>query len=187
LASETEKKGISWFKGVLSSQNQVEKNSVEQQAVLTEVAVEELTSQFIEHEQQIKDSVKQTFSKENQDKIAMDVMVSIENMLKDRQLLFYKNKGFEDQLYAANETINRFKHDLIKKDHLLQEKYKEIHDLEKNLTNKQMRYDQLLEDYKEYQRHLTWSMKKFRVSLRKKQPNTTNFMKKLRMSNIKIC
>lgn len=91
------------------------------------------------------------FSKDHQDKISLDVIVSIENILKDRQLLTYKNKGLEEQLAAANEAISRYKHEQIKKDQLIQEKSKEIRELENVLTNKQMSYDQLLEDYKEYQ------------------------------------
>lgn len=151
MAGEIEKKGIGWFKGVLSNQNHLEKNSVVQQEVPTEVVMEAQVNSIKETEQQAMDSSKQLFSKDDHDKTAMDVIISIENLLKERQLQSYKNKGLEDQLYNANDTINRFKRDQMKKDQLLQEKNKEIRELENNLTNKQMRYDQLLEDYKEYQ------------------------------------
>lgn len=151
MASQTEKKGMSWLKGVLSSPNQSEIDSAEHQEIVTNMDLEETSNTINESNQPVSDSNKHIFSKDNQDKISMDVIVSIENMLKERQLLSYKNKGLEDQLFTLNETINRFKHDQIKKDQLLQEKNKEILDLENNLTNKQMRYDQLLEDYKEYQ------------------------------------
>ncbi|HIW32596.1 MAG TPA: hypothetical protein IAA29_07405 [Candidatus Paenibacillus intestinavium] len=151
MASEIEKKGKNWFKSVLSNQNQLEKGSAENQELITEFVFNESTKSMEESEQPNTDINKQFFEKNNQDKIVLDVMVSIENMLKERQLLSYKNKGLEEQLNATNETINRFKHDQIKKDQLLQEKQKEIRDLENNLTNKQMSYDQLLEDYKEYQ------------------------------------
>jgi chromosome segregation ATPase len=162
LVSEREKKGISWFRGVLSNQNQLETNSVEQQEAVTGIVVEEPSNPMKEHEQSANDSNKHLFSKDNQDKIALDVIVSIENMLKDRQLLSFKNRGLEDQLYTADETINRFKHDQIMKEQLLQEKNKEIRELENNLTSKQMRYDQLLEDYKEYQ--LTSNMEYEKIS-----------------------
>jgi chromosome segregation ATPase len=151
LVGETEKKGIGWFKGVRSNQNQLEKNSAEQPEDVPNMVVEESSITPKESEQPVGDSNRHLFSKGNQDKITLDVVISIENMIKERQLLSYKNKGLEDQLYTANETINRFKHDQIKKDQLIQEKNKEIRELENNLTNKQMSYDQLLEDYKEYQ------------------------------------
>ncbi|MBP0723602.1 hypothetical protein J5Y03_00200 [Bacillus sp. RG28] len=151
MASEIEKKGISWFKGVLSNQNQLKKMNVEQPEVVTEMNGEETLNTMEEFEQPDTNTNKNIFSKDDQDKIALDVIVSIENILKERQLLSYKYKGLEEQLFLANETINRFKHEQIKRDQLLQEKNKEIRELESNLTNKQMRYDQLLEDYKEYQ------------------------------------
>lgn len=151
MASEIEKKGKNWFKSVLSNQNQLEKNSTEKQELIAEFVFDEPSKAMEESDQSNTDSNKHFFTKDNQDKVVLDVMVSIENMLKERQLLSYKNKGLEEQLNATNETITRFKHDQIKKDQLLQEKHKEIRDLENNLTNKQMSYDQLLEDYKEYQ------------------------------------
>ena len=151
MASEIEKKGKNWFKSVLSNQNQLEKNSAEKHDIITEFVFNEPIKTTEDSEQAITDSNKQFFTRDNQDKVILDVMVSIENMLNERQLLLYKNKGLEDQLNATNETITRFKHDQIKKDQQLQDKNKEIRDLENNLTNKQMSYDQLLEDYKEYQ------------------------------------
>src|SRR5690606_15573989 len=93
----------------------------------------------------------QIFSKDNQDKVVIDLIVSLENLIKDRQLIIYKKKSLEDQLSLANDTISRMKKDLIKKEQLLQEKNKEIRELENSLTNKQMSYEQLLEDYKEFQ------------------------------------
>jgi hypothetical protein len=162
MAGEIEKKGISWFKGVLSNQNPLEKNGAEQQDVITEI---DQSNTLEESEQQSTENNKHIFSKDNQDKLALDLIVSIENMLKERQLLAYKYKGLEDQLYTANETIIRFKHDQIKKDQLLQEKGKEIRELENNLTNKQMSFDQLLEDYKEYQLTSNTDYEKISVQL----------------------
>lgn len=162
MASEIEKKGKNWFKSVLSNQHPVEKNPIDKQELVTEFLFEDSSKTMEESEQLNADINKHFFTKDNQDKIVLDVMVSIENMLKERQLLSFKNRGLEEQLIATNETITRFKHDQIKKDQLLQEKHKEIRDLENNLTNKQMSYDQLLEDYKEYQ--LTSNMEYEKIS-----------------------
>ena len=145
MANDSHKKGIRWFKGVLSNENIIEKQQegeilIEEKIIHTENPVHSLV-----------ENNNATLSKDNQDKIALDVIVSLENIIKDRQLLTYKNKGLEEQLQASNETINRFKQEQIKTEQLLQEKSKEIRELENNLTNKQMSYDQLLEDYKEYQ------------------------------------
>ncbi|WP_404427820.1 hypothetical protein LG296_07335 [Ureibacillus chungkukjangi] len=153
----TEKKKGNWFKNALSNQNQLEdtvKESIETEIELEQEPQEQvdtITNTVEESAPLVTDNTPSLFSKENQDKIALDVIVSIENILKERQLLAYKNDAMMDQINAANETIYRFKREMLKKDQLLQDKNKEIRELENTLTNKQMSYDQLLEDYKEYQ------------------------------------
>lgn len=145
MANDSHKKGIRWFKGVLSNENINEKQ--QEGAILIEektVTNENTSPPLAENNPTI-------LARDNQDKTALDAIVSLENLLKDRQLLTYKNKGLEGQLQAANESITRFKQEQIKAEQLLQEKNREIRDLENNLTNKQMSYDQLLEDYKEFQ------------------------------------
>jgi len=142
------KKGISWFK--VSNYNKDE-NNIEQQVPVNESIQEELLLNLEEPLQISTQNNNHLFSKDNQDKVALDLIVSLEKMIKDRQLTIYKNKNLDNQLFSANETISRIKQDSIKKDQLLQEKNKEIRVLENSLTNKQMSYDQLLEDYKEFQ------------------------------------
>lgn len=149
--NEIDKKGTGWFKNILSKQNQIEGIYDEQKEIITDIIIDGPSMFKEEPEQLVTDNNKKLFIKDNQDKIVLDVMNSIENMLTERQLVSYKNKGLEEQLNAANETISRFKHEQIKKDQLFQEKSKEIRELEVTLTNKQMSYDQLLEDYKAYQ------------------------------------
>lgn len=142
--------GISWFKSTNYSPSQLSQDDMEQQIIVDDIEEEQLLN-VKESEQANTYNENLLFSKDNQDKVVLDSIVSLENMIKDRQLILYKNKGLEEQLFVANETISRMKKDLMKKDQQLQEKSKEIRGLEISLTNKQMNYDQLLEDYKEYQ------------------------------------
>lgn len=144
------KKGLSWLKPSNNNQNQSDKNMV-QQVSKAEVLEENQLSNSIEIEQRDKQSESLFFAKNNQDKVVLDLIVALENIIKERELLMHKNKEIKDQLHTANETINRIKHELTKKDQLLQENSKEISKLESKLSNKQMSYDQLLEDYREYQ------------------------------------
>mgnify|MGYP006874526881 CR=1 FL=1 len=137
-----EKKGLTWLKNIRSSQVQTEPTTVEPQSSV------ELSEEIEQTEPQ---NNTELLSKDTQDKIVLDLIVSLENLLKDRQLMLYKNKALEEQLHNANESINRLKQDQLKKEQLLQEKNKEIRSLEDILTSKQMSYEQLLEDYKEYQ------------------------------------
>lgn len=165
---------MSWFKGGRSNQPQLSQNEIE---------TNEASTDLIEEYSNMEDSIppestskKYILSKENQDKLSMDLIVSIENVLNDRQLMLYKNDGLEDQLHTANETISRLKHDLVKKEQLVQDKNKEIRTLESNLTNKQMAYDQLLEDYKEYQNTSSNDFEKVSVQL-EKETNKYNMLK----------
>ncbi|MFA5575931.1 MAG: hypothetical protein WCZ27_02585 [Tissierellaceae bacterium] len=140
------KKGLAWLKSSFFSQNPTEEDNVEKEEILNEER-----SIAMKENEQVAAQNNNIFAKDNQDKIILDLIVPLENLIKDRQLIQYRNKGLEEQLYVANETMNRMKQDLVKKDQQLQEKNKEIRNLETNLTSKQMSYDQLLEDYKEYQ------------------------------------
>jgi hypothetical protein len=148
---KTKKAGVGWFKTTNNDQNQLEQDSANQQSDISKAKNEEETLNPNELEQIDAQNNNSLLTKENQDKVVLDAIVSLENMLKDRQLILYKNNGLVDKLEVANETINRIKQDSMKKEQLLQEKIKEIQALENSLTSKQMSYDQLLEDYKEYQ------------------------------------
>lgn len=105
----------------------------------------------------------------DKDKTALDLVMAVENLLNDRQLSQFKAKDTEDQLDNANEVINRLKNDLSKKEHLLLEKDKEYRVLEDKLTSKQMSYDQLLEDYKEYQNSTNTSIENLKYQLEKER------------------
>ncbi|WP_249310391.1 hypothetical protein [Bacillus sp. FJAT-49736] len=146
---ENKSKSRGWLIGKLGNQSQLEKS--DEQESISAIATELVQTFPEEIEPTDTTNTKNLFSKENQDKVSLDIIVSLENMLKDRQLILYKNKDLEEQLYSLNEIISRLKHEQMKKDQLLQEKSKELSVIEGKLTKKQMSYDQLLEDYKDYQ------------------------------------
>lgn len=156
---------MGWLKGVMSSQQHHPEENNHIKEAPTEVLL-------VEQVQEGKESTGQSqthsfFSKDNQDKVTLDLIVSLENMLNDRQLLLYKNKGLEEKLYSEKETTSRLKHENVKKEQQLLEKSKEITALETKLTNKQMSYDQLLEDYKEYQQNSNLEFEKVSSQLEK--------------------
>ncbi|WP_430510504.1 hypothetical protein [Gottfriedia solisilvae] len=163
MTKDSKNKSIDWLKGVLSKQNQYEA-SINVQHISSEGADDHLIEEAIAIES---NTQKQPFSKDNQDKVSLDLIISLENMLNDRQLTIFKNKDLEDQLYTANEMISRLKHDQMKKDQIIQEKNKEISVVEGKLTKKQMSYDQLIEDYKEYQNNSNNEFEKMTNQLEK--------------------
>lgn len=175
MTKENKNKSLSWFKSVRSNQNQLDHANTYEEEVTTTV-IENEVIQLEDFSTIDNSSKKYILSKENQDKISLDLIVSLENILQDRQLILYKNEGFEDQLNTANETNSRLKHDLVKKEQIIQDKLKEIRALESNLTNKQMVYDQLLEDYKDYQNTSSNDFEKVSIQL-EKQINKYNMLK----------
>jgi len=162
---DTRKKGMGWFKGFDGGQNQSEQDNLGQQVSGTNSMKDAQIDNIKEAEKNVPQNDNVLFSKDNQDKIVLDLIVSLENMIKDRQLVIYKNKDLDSQLFTANETISRIKQDLMKKEQLLLERNKEIRGLETNLTNKQMGYDQLLEDYKDYQNTSNTDYEKISIQL----------------------
>lgn len=108
MTKETKVTTMNWLKGVLSNQNQIEK----EQPIFEEV--EEVSSD-LEVLESSSDS-KSLLSKDNQDKVSLDLIVSVENMLYDRQLILYKLKDLEDRFNSANEMIGQLKHDQVKKE-----------------------------------------------------------------------
>ncbi|MET3196834.1 hypothetical protein [Bacillus sp. OAE603] len=163
MTKDSKNKSIDWLKGVLSKPNQYEA-SINVQHISSEGADDHLIEEAVAIES---NTQKQPFSKDNQDKVSLDLIISLENMLNDRQLTIFKNKDLEDQLYTANEMISRLKHDQMKKDQIIQEKNKEISVVEGKLTKKQMSYDQLIEDYKEYQNNSNNEFEKMTNQLEK--------------------
>ncbi|MNM96107.1 hypothetical protein D3C81_1085730 [compost metagenome] len=176
MARDTKNKSMGWFKGVLSNQNELSQTSKEDH-IPTEYELVE--TEFSSKDTSIpsdNSSKKYTLSKENLDKVSLDLIVSIENVLNERQLMAFKNEDLDNQLQTSTETISRLKYDLVKKDQLVQDKNKEIRTLESTLTSKQMSYDQLLEDYKEYQSTANLDFDKVSTQL-EKEINKYNLLK----------
>lgn len=175
MTKENKNKSLNWFKSVRGNQNQLDHANTYMEEAATTV-IENEVIQLEDFSSIDNSSNKYILSKENQDKISLDLIVSLENILQDRQLILYKNEGLGEQLNTANETNSRLKHDLVKKEQIIQDKLKEIRGLENNLTNKQMAYDQLLEDYKEYQITSSNDFEKVSTQL-EKQINKYNMLK----------
>lgn len=178
MARDTKNKSRNWLKGVLTQTEPVSaRNEGDEEPLdLVNHAVSNKDLPGESPRASEGSSKKYILSKENLDKVSLDLVVSLENMLNERQLIMYKNEDFEQQLGTANETISRLKYDLVKKDQLIQDKSKEIRALETSLTNKQMSYDQLLEDYKEYQNTANHDFEKVSNKL-EKEVNKYNLLK----------
>lgn len=175
MARDTKNKSMGWLKGVLSNSNEPVPTATEGVEEPLELVEDAVSHKEVPSPSE-SSSKKYMLSKENLDKVSLDLVVSLENMLNERQLILYKNEDYEQQLQTANEAISRLKYDLVKKEQIIQDKSKEIRTLETSLTNKQMAYDQLLEDYKEYQSTANHDFEKVSSQL-EKEINKYNLLK----------
>jgi len=144
------KRPKSWLKNVLSTQ--VENDNGEGSELEPILHNHDGIEEHIETEEKFDNNPNNMlFPREDMDKVTLDTVVAVENLIKDRRLVLINNEGLKDQLHVANESINRLKAEVAKQAQIIEEKDKEYSRLEEKLTTKQMSYDQLLEDYKNYQ------------------------------------
>lgn len=161
---------MGWLKGVLAARNDEEQQEQHEQHGQDERLVDESYIEQVDR-MPIDDSsnYKNIFSRENQDKITLDLIVSVENIISDRQILTHKNKDLTDQLHNSNDMIKRLRHEQTKKEQQILDYEKAILTLEENLSGKQMSYDQLIEDYKEYQNNSNETIENLKFQIEKEQ------------------
>lgn len=107
--------------------------------------------------------------REQKDKITLDLVVAVENALNDRKLLQFKNKGLEEKLRTANESIERLKNEFRKSEQMVEDLKAEVSRLELKLTDKQADYDKLLNDYREYRNGMAREIEKLKAHIEKEQ------------------
>ncbi|MGP4040331.1 hypothetical protein ACTWP4_10650 [Gracilibacillus sp. D59] len=100
---KTKKNGIRRLKGVRSNQNQSERDVKEQQIADTEVMYEE-TETSNEPEQQKVQTNNDLFSKSDQ-----DLILSVENILKDREIIQYKSQGLLNYIQSLKKSLSEIK------------------------------------------------------------------------------
>jgi hypothetical protein len=168
-----------WLKGVLSNQSETVDERSEWEIDLDLASNPKESSEKEENNPQTETAaVPQNnilFQREDMDKITLDMVVSVENLLKDRQLVLINNHALKEHLHNAYENINKLKDDVAKQEQIIRDKNIEYSRLEDKLTTKQMNYDQLLENYKEYQYTSNNEFESLKIQLEKE----TNKYKRL--------
>lgn len=138
--------GAGWFKSNILNK------TADDEILEEEEVLEEDKEEIFEDKSKDVDQIKNMLSKNNKDKIVLDLIMPLENLIKDRQMVILNNDDLEDKLRVANEAIDRMKKNIEAQEVRLESRDREIQALENNLSNKQMSYDQLLEDYREFQK-----------------------------------
>ncbi|MDR5658842.1 hypothetical protein RH915_05010 [Serpentinicella sp. ANB-PHB4] len=105
----------------------------------------------------------------HKEKVIVDVEVAVEQIIKDRQLKMVAIKDLEAQLTNANQKIDKLKQDVQTANKKVNEQQMEKKQLEEELTLKKLNFDQLLEDYGEYQVRISNEVEEVNFALEKEQ------------------
>lgn len=133
-----------WFKTKVSTEPEKNVKAVEKKPV-------EKEGNMSEKKAIANPVVDNILSRSNKDKFISDLVSPLEDLIKDRELLMVNKQDLENKLNVANSTIDRMKNNIDDQEKKLVTQVEEIKSLEKNLSEKQTSYDQLLEDYKNHQ------------------------------------
>lgn len=85
------------------------------------------------------------------DQTDLDLVIAVENTIKKRRFEWTKLKDLQQQLHELNNELDRLKSSKQMKEEHIAELEERIRIKDEQLMNKQMRYDQLVEDYEDYQ------------------------------------
>lgn len=102
------------------------------------------------YKQQKNDSILQ-LNESNKDKFSLDLVASVEQIIKDRHILKLSISDLESKLSNEKENSNRLRNEKMILEKYIDEKDMEVERLENKITDKQLNFEQLMEDYKELQ------------------------------------
>jgi chromosome segregation ATPase len=90
-------------------------------------------------------------AKARMDKLSLDLLGVAEQMIQAKQLAEQKILELQDRLHQAGGHIDRLTRDIRNLDQMIGERDHSIADLEQKLAGKNLKVDQVLEDYRELQ------------------------------------
>ncbi|TFB18861.1 hypothetical protein E3U55_11350 [Filobacillus milosensis] len=89
------------------------------------------------------------------DKIALDLLVAVDQMMSDRDLVKQNLDDVRDRLKHSDDYVNKLTQEKAQLEQTVSDKDTEIGRLEDQIANRNMKYDQLMEDYQDMQMRLT--------------------------------
>jgi len=100
--------------------------------------------------------------KSHLDKKSLDLVFAVEQMIQAKQRVETSNYEMQDRLNYANGQIDRLNKDLKNMNKVIEDREKSIRDLEQRLAEKNLRVDQMLDDYRELQSTLSYEIEELK-------------------------
>lgn len=93
------------------------------------------------------------------DRASQELLLAVEHFIRDREVLKLTNANYQKEIEYLQTKVQRLQQEDGGLKYALREKEEEIREVEGKLVQKQLHYDQLLEEYKELQAMTTAEIK----------------------------
>ncbi|WP_271750979.1 hypothetical protein [Cohnella sp. JJ-181] len=116
--------------------------------------------------------------KSHMDKKSLDLIFAVEQMIKDKQHIEMSHQDLQDRLSHANGQTDRLNRDLKNLGKVIEEREKSIAELEQRLIDKNLKVDQMMEDYRELHGTLSGEVEELKGMVELERQNYAGLLQK---------
>lgn len=117
-------------------------------------------------------------NKAHMDKSSLDLLFAVEQMIKEKQHVEMSHNDVQDRLNHANGQNDRLNRDLKNLGKVIEEREKSILELERKLADKNLKVDQMLEDYRELQSNMAGQNEELKGVIELERQNYAGLLQK---------
>lgn len=119
-----------------------------------------------------------TTSKTQLDKKSLDLIFSVEQIIQSRQHAETNINELQDRLSHSNGHVERLNRDMKNLNKVIEEREKNVLDLEHRMIEKNLKVDQVMEDYRELQSTLATEIEELKSTIDLEQQKYINLVQK---------
>lgn len=117
-------------------------------------------------------------NKGQMDKRSLDLVFAVEQIIKDKQHVEISHNDLQDRLGHANAQMDRLNKDLKNLGKVIEEREKSILELEQRVTDKNLKVDQMMEDYRELHSTMSSEIEELKSVIELERQNYTGLLQK---------
>ncbi len=139
---------------------------------------EEMSERSAKFESNEESSSSILVNKGHLDKRSLDLVFAVEQMIKAKQQIEMSYNDLQDRLSHANGQNDRLNKDLKNLSKVIEEREKSILELERRLADKNLKVDQMMEDYRELQSTLSGQIEELKSVIELERQNYAGLLQK---------
>ncbi|MCD1260156.1 hypothetical protein B5M42_015180 [Paenibacillus athensensis] len=117
-------------------------------------------------------------SKAHLDKKSLDLVFAVEQMIQAKQHVELSHQDLQERLGHANGQIERLSRDLRTHHKVIEEREAAIRELEQRMSDKNLKIDQMMEDYRELQAALSGEIEELKSAMELERQNYASLLSK---------